>query len=110
MVGRDEAARGDADVVLDGCVWQLVASLRRAVAHVEAPAQREAGNVAPALLRGGPGEADRVADRPRRRAVGAEIVTVGGVPTVIVVDVVPCEPTGVGHPQAHGDRAARSRR
>ena len=74
-------------------MWQLVASLGEQWRMSRPQRSAEAGNVAPALLRADP---EKLIVSPTAHVValvGEETVTVGRVPTVIVVDVVPCVPT-----------------
>ena len=75
-------------------MWQTLASSREQWRRLSDQRSAEAGSVAPALLRAEP---EKLIVSPTAHVVaadGAAIVTVGGAPTVIVVDVVPCRPPG----------------
>ena len=75
------------------CVWQTGVGAR-AVAQRERPPERARGQGGPRAGAGRAAEGDRVSHRPRRRGVGAPIVTVGGAPIVIACAVVAWRPPG----------------
>ena len=75
-------------------MWQTLASSREQCRRRSAQVSRAAGSVAPAAVVADPAKLIVSPTAHVTAADGAAIVTIGGPPTVTVVDAVACRPPG----------------